>query len=84
VNLYADGVLAGAYRGRDISQRNLLSHAVSDTDFAIGRLRRRAGQALCVPTLDMSQQQLPLAQVDCPRCREIVMRAFPQACPRSS
>lgn len=72
--LYADAVLAGAYRGARRDLTKTLYHAVSDKPVAAGRLHRNAFEALCNPALDLSGQQLMLARVDCPRCREIVAR----------
>jgi len=78
---HADGVLAGAYRGGRADLSKTLLHAVSDVPFTIGRLSRRAGQALCVPSLDMAGYYQPLSEVTCPRCREIITRLVP-SCPR--
>lgn len=78
---HADGVLAGAYRGKGASLATTLLHAVSDVPFTIGRLRRSFGQALCVPSLDMAGYFQPLSEVTCPRCRDIIVRLVP-SCPR--
>jgi hypothetical protein len=78
---HADGVLAGAYRGSRAGLSKTLLHAVSDVPFTIGRLKRDFGQALCVPSLDMAGYFQPLAEVTCPRCRDIITRLIP-SCPR--
>lgn len=74
--LHAAGVLAGAYRGRNLSERNLLNHAVSDAPIRIGRLSRGYGEALCDRSLDMvdSGAWEDVAAVTCPKCVAIVAR----------
>lgn len=74
--IYAAGVLAGAYRGRDISARELLKHAVADAPIAIGRLKRDAGEALCDRSIHVvdSEQWEPITKVTCPRCKTLLRR----------
>jgi hypothetical protein len=72
----AAGILSGAYKGKDISQRALLSHAVSTVDVSVGRLVRKAGEAFCNRKLDTADYYSwqDAAQVDCPKCRDILAR----------
>lgn len=74
IKLFACGVLAASYRGRDLSQRALLSHAVSDAPLSVGRLKREAGEALCNRDLGMCGESAPIERVDCPKCLEIIAR----------
>jgi hypothetical protein len=73
--IYADGVLAGAYRGKDIAGRTLLMHAVSDRRIQIGRLKREPGEAFCDRNLQVAGCYEAGDKIDCPRCLEIVRRA---------
>lgn len=70
------GVLAAAYRGKDLSQRALLVHAVSDKAVVLGRLRREAGEAFCNRKLDLVDEGgwQPAADVTCPKCAAILSR----------
>lgn len=85
IKLFAAGVLAGAYKGADISDRALLKHAVADAAVTVGRLKREAGEALCnrkVNTVD-SYVWEPVSEVTCPKCREIAARLAPAPSVRS-
>ena len=79
--IYAAPVLAGAYRGKDISNRTLLWHAVSDQPIAppsaFGRLRRDIDQALCNRAVDLADDSTWKGgdAITCPKCIEIVKRA---------
>lgn len=79
--IYAAPVLAGAYKGKDISDRTLLWHAVSDQPIAppsaFGRLRRGIDQALCNRSVDLADDSTWQggAEITCSRCLEIVKRA---------
>ncbi len=70
------GVLAAAYKGKDISERALLVHAVCDEAFVDGRLHREAGEAFCNRKLDLVDAGgwQPTAEITCPRCAEILAR----------
>lgn len=73
---HSAGVLSGAYRGADISERTLLSHAVPSEAIKLGRLARAYGEALCnrkIDTVDSGAWE-PLAAVDCPACLAILAR----------
>ena len=69
-------VLAGAYRGKDISARATLCHAVSRRDINEGRLKRRAGEAFCNRKIDVTDPYgyVDASEIDCPKCLEIVAR----------
>jgi hypothetical protein len=70
------GVLAAAYRGKDISERALLVHAVSDEPVARGRLRRDAREAFCDRKLDLVDEGgwQTEAEITCPKCLAILAR----------
>lgn len=78
--IYAASILAGAYKGKDISERVLLRHAVSDAAITIGRLKRDDGEALCdrqqstATNLADSCTWQEVALVTCPRCLDILRR----------
>lgn len=76
LKIFAAGVLAGAYRGKDISARATLAHAVADRAFRIGRLAREEGEALCDRSLDLVDSCVWEAadKVTCPKCQEIAAR----------
>jgi hypothetical protein len=76
LKIFAAGVLAGAYRGRDISLRATLSHAVADRSFKIGRLARTEGEAFCDRSLDLVDLAVweEGTAVTCPRCQNIMTR----------
>ncbi len=66
-------VIAGAYSSRHPTV--VLTHAVADTPFQFGRLRRDRGEAFCVRALDLADpgawDQEP---IDCPQCLTILSR----------
>lgn len=76
------GILAGAYRGKDVSARTLLTHAVSDAivPIKIGRGTRNFGEALCnrkyndTTTLVDLHGWVDRTEIDCPRCVEILTK----------
>jgi hypothetical protein len=74
--IYAAGVLAGAYKGRDIGVRDLLSHAVSDVPIEFGRLKRNEGEAFCNRSIDVvdSGDWKSGLEISCARCQKIVDR----------
>lgn len=76
IKIFSGGVLAGAYRGRNLSARTLLHHAVADQPFTAGRLQRGHGQAFCDKSIDMvdSGGWDATNNITCPRCQEIVRR----------
>ena len=73
------GVLAGAYRGKDIGKRTLLTHAVPIRDIASGKLRRKAGEALCDRKLSDATNLVDeggwvnVAEVTCPKCLDVML-----------
>lgn len=73
MNLFAADVLAGAYRGGGM-ERTLLSHAVADTPVTLGRLKRDAGEAFCVKSLNLADCVVwePVGTVTCPACLAIL------------
>lgn len=80
MSLYAASILAGAYKGKDISERVTLRHAVSDAAITIGRLKRDDGEAFCdkqqstATNLADSFSWQEVAMVTCPRCLKILGR----------
>lgn len=74
--IYAAGVTAGAYKGKDIGDRNMLEHAVSDVAIVEGRLKRSPNEALCNKKLDLADSYTwePGDDITCPQCKEIVGR----------
>lgn len=77
IKLFAGGVLAGAYKGADISDRTLLLHAVSESAVTVGRITRAGGEALCNRKINLADfySWEPAERVTCPKCREIMERA---------
>lgn len=69
-------VLAGAYKGSDISERETLRHVVPYESLTVGRLKREAGEALCRRSLDLvdSGAWRNVSQATCPKCLEILQR----------
>lgn len=88
INVYAAGVLAGAYgfkgrRGGFDENKTMLLHAVSDADFTVGRLKREAGEAFCNKNLstatnlaDSGSWESDVKKVDCPKCVGILATHF--------
>ena len=74
--VFAAGVLAGRYVGKDISERALLNHAVSDTDVSEGRLKRGPGEAFCNRKIELVDSVVweDADKISCPRCKDIVAR----------
>lgn len=83
VNIKGAGVLAGAYKGKDISERATLTHAVADGPISVGRLKRDAGEAFCTSSLNEYDGNLvdsgaweAASNIDCPKCLEHVGRVM--------
>jgi hypothetical protein len=60
----------------DVAAGGLLHHAVVDRPFAVGRLKRAVGEALCDKTLELVDPLgwKPANAIDCPRCRDLTVR----------
>lgn len=71
---HSDPVLAGAYKGKALEERSLLVHVVCEEDFVFGRLKRKAGQALCDKKLDVCGAWESVDKADCHKCLEIYER----------
>jgi hypothetical protein len=76
IQIFSSGALPGALRASDTNAGGPLHHAVADRPFAVGRLRRAVGEALCNKTLELVD---PLgwkqaSAIDCPRCGDITGR----------
>jgi Zn finger protein HypA/HybF involved in hydrogenase expression len=74
--VFAAGVLAGRYIGKDITERPLLNHAVSDTEVSEGRLKREPGEAFCSKKIELVDSVVweDADQISCPKCKDIVAR----------
>jgi hypothetical protein len=74
--LVGAGVLAGAYKGKDIAERVTLIHAASTVPVKKGRFSRQANQAFCRSSIDIVDPYgyAPPSTINCPACLEIVAR----------
>ena len=75
--LFWDGVLAGHYRGKDLSDRTLLAHAVAEFDFKVGRLNMKRGDVLCRSVKPNAMATAGITSWEhvkkCPKCLERIV-----------
>lgn len=76
IPIFGASVLAGAYRGKDISQRAMLTHAAALVPIRASRFKREGDRAFCKPSVDIGDRYGwdGGVAINCPACLEIVGR----------